>query len=148
MFQLESYTSIKNEIKPLLEEHWKEIALNKEKIKLNPDWKEYARLDNAGALRCFTARKDGLLVGYFVVIVSKSLHYSDHLFAHNDIIFLRKGSRKGLTGVKLIKFATEELEKQGVTLLVINTKVHQSFDKILERLGYNLIERVYSICFK
>lgn len=148
MYQLENFTSIKHEIRPLIEAHYQEIALNKEKIKLNPDWKEYARLDRAGALRCFTARKDGDLIGYFVVIVNKSLHYQDHLFAYNDVIFLAKGHRKGLTGVKLIKFASECMEAEGVSLMMVNTKVHQSFDKILERLGYNLIERVYSKCFK
>jgi len=148
MFQLESYTSIKNEIKPLIEAHYKEIALNQDAIKLNPNWKEYARLDSIGALRCFTARKDGELIGYFVVIVNKSLHYQDHLFAYNDVIFLAKGHRRGMTGVKLIKYATESIKEQGISLMIVNTKVHQSFDKILERLGYNLTERVYSKCFK
>ena len=88
-----------------MEEHWKEIALDKELIKLNPDWEGYARLDGINALRVYTARKDGKLVGYFVVIVGKSLHYRDHLFANNDIIFLAKSARRGLTGMKLIKYA-------------------------------------------
>ena len=148
MYQLENYTNIKHEIKPLIKAHYKEIALNKDKIKLNPDWREYARLDQMGALRCFTARQDDKLIGYFIIIVSKSLHYQDHLFANNDVIFLAKGHRKGLTGYKLLKFATEQLEEQGVSLMMVNTKIHQPFDKILERLGYNHIERVYSKCFK
>lgn len=148
IYQLESFNSIKHDIKPLIEQHWHEIALNQDKIKLNPDWKEYARLDQAGKLRIYTARKDGVLHGYFVVIVSRSLHYMDHLFAHNDIIFLTKKARRGLTGVKLIKYAQDSLEAEGVSLLMINTKTHQAFDKILERLKYNCIERVYSKCFK
>lgn len=37
-FALESLSKVRREIEPLLEEHWKEIALNKDKIKLNPDW--------------------------------------------------------------------------------------------------------------
>lgn len=146
MFALENYTTIKNEIKPLIEEHYKEIALNQEHIKLNPDWKQYARLDSINALRCFTYRKDGELVGYFVVIVNKSLHYQDHLFASNDVVFIKKGHRRGLTGYKLIKGALEHLKNEGVSLVTINTKVHQPFDKILERLGMNKIEHVYSIC--
>ena len=86
-FALENLAKVRREIEPLLEEHWKEIALNKDKIKLNPDWRAYADLDSINALRIYTARKDGKLMGYFVVIVSKSLHYRDHLFANNDIIF-------------------------------------------------------------
>ena len=87
-FALENLAKVRREIEPLLEEHWKEIALNKDKIKLNPDWRAYADLDSINALRIYTARKDGKLMGYFVIIVSKSLHYRDHLFANNDIIFL------------------------------------------------------------
>ena len=147
-YQLEAFSTIKNEIRPLLREHWDEIALNKEHIKLNPDWKEDGRLDAVGALRCFTARKDGGLIGYFVVIVSKSLHYQDHLFAHNDVIFLTKQGRKGTTGYKLLKYATEQMKLEGVSLLMVNTKTHQPFDALLERLGYNHSENLHTICFK
>lgn len=147
-FALESLAKVRREIEPLLEEHWKEIALNKDKIKLNPDWRAYADLDSIHALRIYTARKDGKLMGYFVVIVSKSLHYRDHLFANNDIIFLTKTARKGLTGVKLIKFALDSLEAEGVTKVHINTKAHQPFDAILERLGFEEIERVYSLMLR
>lgn len=147
-YQLEAFASIKDEIKPLLEDHYHEIALNQHVIKLNPDWKEYARLDASGSLRCYTARQEENIVGYFVVIVSTSLHYKDHLFASNDVIFLAKSARKGLTGIKLIKYASKSLEDEGVSLLMVNTKVHQPFDPIMERLGFNLIERVYSKCFK
>lgn len=147
-FALENLAKVRREIEPLLEEHWKEIALNKDKIKLNPDWRAYADLDSINALRIYTARKDGKLMGYFVVIVSKSLHYRDHLFANNDIIFLTKSARKGLTGVKLIKFALDSLEAEGVTKVHINTKAHQPFDAILERLGFEEIERVYSLMLR
>ena len=147
-FALENLARVRREIEPLLEEHWKEIALNKEVIKLNPDWEGYARLDNINALRVYTARKNDKLMGYFVVIVSKSLHYRDHLFANNDIIFLTKAARKGLTGVKLIKFAIDSLTAEGITKLHVNTKAHQPFDAILERLNFEEIERVYSLVLR
>jgi len=147
-YQLEAYASIKHEIKPLLEQHWEEIAINKDHIKLNPNWKEYARLDSIGALRCFTIRKDKKLIGYFVVAISKSLHYQDHLFAHNDVIFLTKAARKGATGYKLLKYATEQIEAEGVSLMIVNTKTHQPFDALLERLEYNLTEKLYTKCFR
>lgn len=143
-FDTEAFAGIKRQIEPLIKRHWEEIALNKDAIKLNPDWKEYARLSDSGALRIYTAREDGELVGYFVVIVSKSIHYKDHLFANNDIIFIDKEHRKGTAGIRLIKYAVEQLEAEGITLININTKVHQAFDVVLERQGFNLIERVYS----
>lgn len=145
----ESYTNIKDEIKPLLEQHYKEIALDQDVIKLNPDWDAYAKYDSIHALRCYTARNDdGDLVGYFVLMVSTSLHYKDHLFANNDVIFLRKDARKGMTGVKLIKYAVKCLQREGITRININTKTHQPFDIIVERLGFELIERVYSLVLR
>ncbi len=147
-FALENLAKVRREIEPLLEEHWKEIALNKEIIKLNPEWEGYARLDGINALRIYTARKDDKLIGYFVVMVSKSLHYRDHLFANNDIIFLTKPARKGLAGVKLIKYAIDSLAAEGITKLHINTKAHQPFDAILERLNFEEIERVYSLVLR
>ena len=47
----ECLASVKEDIKPLIEKHWELVALNQGKIKLNPNWEEYARLDAAGILR-------------------------------------------------------------------------------------------------
>lgn len=143
-YQQEFLSQVEDDSKYLLELHWNEVALNKEHIKLNPDWESYYELEQVGNLRIFTARNKGTLVGYFVVIVNSNLHYKDHLFAANDIIYLHKDYRKGFTGIKLIKFAEECLREDGVSVLAINTKVHQPFDVVLERLDFNMVERVYS----
>lgn len=143
-YQQEFLVQVENEARPLLEEHWQEIALNKEKIRLNPDWERYHCLEDEGLLKIFTAREEGKLVGYFVVVASKGLHYKDHVFAVNDIIYLHPDYRKGRTGIKLIQFAEKCLQQDGVSVLTINTKVHRPFDKLMEFLGFGLIERVYS----
>ena len=143
-FQRESLSSVKKEIIPLLESHWDEIALNKETIKLNPNWEAYEMLEQLGSLGLYTARKQSKLVGYFVVIAEKSIHYKDHIFAANDIIYLDPAHRKGFLGLKLIKFVEQDLKSMGVSVLTINTKVHQPFDVIMKRLGFSLIERTYS----
>ena len=144
----ENLANVKEDILPLIEEHWEEIALNKDVIKLNPDWDAYSAYDYIGSLRVYTARDEGQLVGYFLVLVSKSLHYKDHTFANNVITFLRKSAREGMTGVKLIKSAIKCLEAEGVSKILINTKTHQPFDVILERLGFDCIERIYSKCLR
>lgn len=143
-YGLDSFVRIRHEIEPLLKQHWEEIALNKESIKLNPNWRKYSILDRANMLRVYTARKDDELIGYFVVILESSLHYMDHTFAHNDVVFLAKKYRKGMTGMKLIKYAIDCLTEEGVKQLFINTKLHQPFDPILERLEFNEVEKVYA----
>lgn len=145
IIQRECLASFKEDIKPLLEKHWEEVALHQGKIKLNPDWKEYARLDAEGSLIAFTARKDGALVGYCVLIKSRSIHYKDHIFACNDVVFVIPEYRNTSTGYKLIKAAQEYCIDAGVSLMTVNTKVHIPFDKLMLDMGFDLVERIYSI---
>lgn len=143
-FATERLVFVKKEMQSLLELHWELIALNKESIKLNPNWAEYVRLDEAGILKLYTARQDGKLVGYFAVTVNTSLHYQDHKFATNDVIFIHPDYRNGSAGYKLIKYAEDQLIQMDVSLMIMNTKIHQPFDKLLERMGFKQIERIYS----
>lgn len=140
----ECLANVKEEIKPLLEKHWELVALNQGKIKLNPDWVEYARLDAAGVLRIFTARRDGQLIGYFVLLVNRSLHYQDHVFATNDVLFVLPEQRFGSAGYRLVKFVEQWCSDNGVSLMMVNTKVHIPFDRLMLGMGFDLIERVYS----
>ena len=143
-YQQESIASCKGEIEYLLYEHWEEIALNKEVIKLNPDWDAYYELEDTGSLKIFTARSDGNLIGYFVVVCRNHLHHIDHIFAFNDLIYLRKGHRKGFTGAKLMKFAEKCLKEDGISVMIVSTKRHKPFDPLLEWLGYEHTENIYS----
>lgn len=143
-YQQEFLDTCEKDCQELIRLHWEEIAVNKDKIKLNPDWDTYRTLENSDKLKIFTARVKEELVGYFVVITGSNLHYKDHVFAVNDILYLKKEYRKGRTGIKLIKFAEEYLRDDGVSVLNINTKVHKPFDVLMEHMGFGLIERVYS----
>lgn len=143
-YRQESLVTTKADIIPLLEKHWEEVALNKEKIKLNPDWDAYANLEEAGILKIFTARDDRKLVGYFVVFVKSHIHYKDHLFCYNDVIFVDEEYRKGFTSPRLIKFAEKCLKADGVEVMIVNTKRHKPFDSLLVWLGYKHIENLYS----
>ena len=142
-YKKERLANVRKDVQKLIENHWKEIALNQDKIKLNPDWDTYYKLESLGMFKLYTARKDGELVGYFTVVVTKGLHYADHKFAATDVIYISPEHRKGRAGYKLIKFAEQNLADDGVSVLVINTKDHAPFDSLLESMDYNLAERLY-----
>jgi len=144
IYQQEFIDDVFEDCQHLIEQHWEEIALNKEKIKLNPNWDAYRQLEGIGAFRIFTARDDGKLVGYFAVFVEPNLHYRDHLFARNDVIFLQKEYRKGFCGIRLIKFAERCLKDDGVSVLMINTKTHKDFSPVLERLHFKKTETIHT----
>lgn len=143
-YQQEFLASVYIECQNLIDLHWQDIALNKDKIKLNPDWDRYEEAEKNGDLKIFTARSNDQLVGYFACLISVSLHYKDHIFAHNDVLFLHPDYRKGLAGWRLMKFAEQCLRDDGVSLLMVNTKIHKPFDVLLQRLGYTHIENLYS----
>lgn len=138
------FWEVKAEIGPLIEDHYEEIAMNKDKIALNPDWEGYEKVYKAGHLGVYTARFEGKLIGYFVVVASPHMHYKDHVFAVNDIVFLEKQYRKSMVGASMMKFVEEDLKSKGVSVMVVNTKVHQPFDGLMEHLGYELAERIYT----
>lgn len=143
-YQEESYFDVKDDIKPLLEKHWDESALHKDKIKIDPDWNAYEIAYTHGILKIYTARDDGLLVGYLIVSVVPNMHSKSHILASCDLIFVLPEARKGITGYKLIKYAETKLKKLGVSVFNINTLVHAPFDSLMERMSYNLVERSYS----
>lgn len=144
IYQQEFIDDIYEDCQPLIAQHWEEIALNQDKIKLNPNWDAYRSLEGIGAFRIFTARDDGKLVGYFAVFVEPNLHYQDHLFARNDVLFLHEDYRKGFCGVKLIRFAEKCLKDDGVSVLAINTKAHKDFSSVLNWMGFDKTETVHT----
>jgi GNAT superfamily N-acetyltransferase len=143
-YQEESFDNVIGEIKPLLENHYQEIANDKDLIKLNPDYDTYKKLCDSGIMRIITARDDGLLAGYCICVIKYHLHYRDSLTALNDIFYIQKPYRKGLIGVKLFIKTEEILKKYGVQRVVMNTKTHHDVGAIFERLGYKETERVFT----
>lgn len=140
----ESALEVIEEMDILTEKHWEEIAVNKDKIALNPDYEKYVALEDAGVLKIYTVRDNGQLVGYFLVMVTPHLHYQDHVFAMNDIIYVDPTYRGSTIAYRLIKFAEQQLKAEGVSVLMINMKVHAPFDRLLEGLGFSNTERVYT----
>ena len=101
----ESLLNVKQDLKPLLTKHWSETEPNQDTIMLDPDWREYSRLDQEGILHIFAARDNGKLIGYCVVMISKSIHHKHHIFASTDVIYVKPEYRKSATGSELISFA-------------------------------------------
>lgn len=143
-FSVEKLQDTWEEIFPLLQQHYMEIAKYHD-IKLDPDVEQYKDIEDYGGLRFYTARTDeGTLVGYTAYFVRHNLHYRESLQAMQDVIFLTKEARKGLTGYKLIKFADEHLKAEGVQIVYHHVKTKLDFGSVLERLGYEPVEMIWA----
>ncbi len=139
-----------DELAPLLEAHWHEIA-HYDDIALKPDRAKYDQIQAGGTMRIYTARttvpaKDrGRLIGYMACFVNRSLHYADHTFATQDVLFVDPLHRGSRAGVGLILYAHELLRAEGVTAIYQHTKAKASVNiaPILTRLlGYEVVDQV------
>ena len=81
------------ELKPLFDPHWKELALDQDKVPLCPDYAEYLRREAAGQVLCVTLRERGGIVGYFVGFIAPALHYQTCLTLTMDIYWIHPDYR-------------------------------------------------------
>ncbi len=144
-YQVEDYLSVLPEMREIYPEHWEEIALDRDVIKLEPDYKNYEKLAKAGLLHVVTMRVEGVLAGYHISIVAPHLHYASSMTAFTDIFFVRKVHRVGLRGYFLLKFMRDSLFARGVQRIYMATKLHLDLDPLIKRLGGRPVERLYTI---
>ncbi len=122
--------------------HKEEIALYDD-FDFNPDWAAYRFLATAGMLKVFTARQEGVLIGYAAYAIHQNLHYRDRKHAVQDVLYLDPDYRGKMMGVRLIKYADDVLMHDGVHLVSHHVKVKNDFGPLLERIGYHLVEKIY-----
>lgn len=142
---VESLTQRLEELKPLFPLHWEELALNKDKVPLDPQYHVYLQRDARGEVIFVALRDAGELVGYFVGFVAPGLHYQTCLTCHMDILYLRKDKRGGRGGVILLKAVRAELQRRGVQRWFVGTKAHMDIGRLFEAMGFEHVETTYSM---
>lgn len=143
-YQVEDWFDCVAEMKLLWPLHWEEVALNRDKIPLEPDMDSYEAYAKAGALHVVTIRADGKIVGYHVSVVRPHLHYKSSLSAFVDMYYLHPDFRQGMTGVRLFKEVEKSLKARGVQKMFTGTKLSLDMGRIFERLGWHETERLYT----
>lgn len=140
----EPFVPFLEEVKPLLPLHWEELALNKDKVPLSPQYDEYLRRDALGQVVVVVLRDSGKLVGYMVAFKAPGLHYSTCLTLTMDIFFVHPDYRNGSAGIKLFKAVEKEARRLGVQRMFVGSKTHSDASVLFERLGYTKVETYYS----
>lgn len=143
--QEESWDAGLAELKPLLPRHYKELALDQDKVPLSPIWSIYDQRNKEGQLLFVTVREDGKLAGYFIGFVMPSLHYSTCLTCTLDIFYLVPEVRGKKAGWMLFKKVEELCKQRGVQRMFVGSKLHKDVSGLFEKLGYTEVERYYSV---
>ena len=144
-YDIEPYFSVIDEIKPLLDLHYEEIAYWKGDIPLEPDFGVYQALEKAGILKIFTARMGGDLIGYAIYLYrEKHPHYSTSAWLVSDIVFVEPRHRNFGVGHGLMEFVETEARKMGVDVLMTGTKMnHPELGALLTFMGHEPIDMIY-----
>jgi hypothetical protein len=145
-FQVENYAYAVGELKALYPEHWAEIAIDKERLPLDPDYERYLMLAEHGMLHLVTVRDAGALIGYHLAILQPHLHYRTSKTAFTDIYFVKRDYRAGTgIGLRLFREVTAALRRAGVQKIYTGCKVHHDISAVLERVGYRLTEKMFTL---
>ncbi len=128
----------------LLNEHWEELATNKELMTLKPDLERYRILEEMGLFVALFAYANGKLIGYSGNVIVQNLHYSDLTMFQNDVLFISKEYRNSTIGLKLIKETERIAKEKGAKLMLWHAKENSPFAHILPKMGCKVQDIIYS----
>lgn len=141
----ESFKATLPELKEILPLHWDELALNKEKVPLDPQYDLYFKYEDTGQLLFMVIRENGKIAGYFIGMIAPGLHYRTCLTCTMDIFYIHPEHRgAAMLGVKLFRAVEKECKRRGVDRMYVGSKVKADASILFERLGYGRIEVFYS----
>ncbi len=140
----ERFSDALDELKPVLPEHYLELALNQDKVPLDPQYDVYLERENRGEMLFVVMRDAGQIVGYFIGFVAPGLHYKTCLTLTMDIFFLRQSHRGNGAGYHLFRFVENEARMRGVQRMFVGSKMHKDASFLFEKLGYAECEKYYT----
>jgi hypothetical protein len=141
---VESFEERLPELQVLLPLHYRELALNQDKVPLQPQYHVYIERERAGSLLFVTLRDSGQLVGYFIGFIAPGLHYETCLTCTMDIFYVRQDKRSGTAGVRMFRFIEAELRRRGVQRWFMGSKIHADASALFKRIGAAPVETYFS----
>ena len=124
--------------------HWEELALNKDKVPLDPQYEVYLERENAGQVLFVCGREAGQIIAYFVGFVMPGLHYKTCLTLQMDIFWVHPQARGKGAGIKLFEFVERCAKDRGVQRMFVGSKLHKDASWLFQKLGYTEVERYYT----
>jgi hypothetical protein len=140
----ESFIGNVPELRGLIHQHWEKLALDKDKVPLDPQWEIYFAREQAGELSFIVLRDQGKMVGYVILFIAPGLHYKTCLTAIMDIWNVLPEYEKAWPVLTLWRAVGMELERRGVNRSFLGEKLHKPCGKLYKALGYEPVEMTYS----
>jgi hypothetical protein len=119
--------------------HHFEAGLKEERP--NPDFKAFLDAEDVGAVRVFTARNMGVLIGYAIFWIQKSTQY-DGVQAVLELLYITPKERG--FGPRFILWCEGQLKRMKVKRVFQSLPISRNFAPLMKRLGYEAVEINYT----
>lgn len=143
-YAVEAWSAVQPEMAPMWVKHWEEVALNRDKMPLAPDFAAYDAMEANGSLHIVVARRAGQIIGYHFTLVHPHLHYVTTLCGITDIYYIAPEYRTGRTPLRLFQFVEQTLKARGVKKLFTGTKKSLDAGPLFEYMGWTEAERLFT----
>lgn len=147
IFRREKFSlELVDEIMPLLKMHFAENARNSEFYgEFDPSIDTYSTADANGALRVFTVKEKGNIVGYQTFFVCEHPHSQDLITATQDVLYISPTFRRGMIAFRFIKWCAAQLAEDGIGIVHQVVPARKNYGSMFQRLGYQLEDMCYSM---
>lgn len=142
--QIESFTERQPELAILFPKHWEELALNRDKVPLDPQYEIYFEREKRGEVLLVTLREEGEIAGYFIGFIAPGLHYKTCLTCIMDIFYVSPEHRNKRGGIMLFRAVEKECKRRGVQRIFAGSKDHKPAGRLFMALGYKQVETYFS----
>jgi len=112
--QIESFTALQPELSVIFPKHWEELALNRDKVPLDPMYEVYFDRDARGECLLITLRELGEICGYFIGFINPGLHYRTCLTCIMDIFYVKPEHRRKGVATSMFHAAKDMAREQGL----------------------------------
>jgi GNAT superfamily N-acetyltransferase len=142
-FSRESVKDVWDELLPLGAARWAEAG---ETTPFAPSREDYIGLDAFGAIRVYTAREDGVLVGCGAFVLDARFSMDGGVKATQLVFFVVPEARTQGVGRNLLRYAEASLQSEGVTTVQhsCRTSDFAFLDMLVDDHGYALIGPILS----
>jgi len=145
MFHEERVKDVWHEIYPLAQQHHQSTQNYKRHEPFNPSRERYVHYNESGFFRLITARAHGVLVGYFGVYLTDSMH-SQRPMMTEDTFYLDPAYRGGRNALRFLKFIEEHFQQAVPVEVLFSCEIdnQSGIHKLLDYLEYTPVVVVRS----
>ncbi len=142
-FQRERWNDFYRDGKEIFPQHWRELAVHQERIRIDIDDERYAKMEELEMLYILSARVNTKLVGYLMAFLMPHFHYkSSGTMAVTDMYYVLPEFRNG-TGVLLFVKFERRMRELGIVQMISSCKVHQDHSRLFELLGWKWTDKTF-----